>query len=214
MTTEHVPPTAQRLHQQARQLGAAGNYEQAIDLLARAQQLAPDWPYPSYDLAFTYLLMYEFDKARQYYAQTVNLSPRGFFTAITALETLDREAAGELPSGTYILYLSLEWIDDPQEKAARVAELVQGVPQFAPGWYAYASQCSDAAEKLKALDQGLAAAPDAETRGMLLINKALVLHQQGQQQAAVEILGDITGNPHATISSEALARQTLSMIRQ
>jgi hypothetical protein len=42
-----------RLHKQARQAGGAGDYKKAITLLERASSLAPAWPYPVYDAAFT-----------------------------------------------------------------------------------------------------------------------------------------------------------------
>ena len=51
------------------------------------------------------------------YRKTLELSPRGFFTAITALDTLNREQRGELPAGLYLAYLSLEWMDNPSERA-------------------------------------------------------------------------------------------------
>ena len=42
VSTNDIPDKANELHQKARQLGAAGEYEQAIDLLSQAQSLAPD----------------------------------------------------------------------------------------------------------------------------------------------------------------------------
>ena len=212
MANQKVPDKANELHQRARQLGAAGEYGQAIELLSQAQLLAPEWPYPTYDIAFTYLLMKDFDKARRNYEATVKMAPRGFFTAVTALDTLNREATGDLPKGTYAAYTMLEWIDDPAEKSKMVKALVQRIPHFAPAWKEYALQCDDLVEKLKALEKGLAANPDAETEGMLLINKALTLNQQGDQEAAKNILGNLALDPNATLGSEQLAKQSLSML--
>jgi tetratricopeptide (TPR) repeat protein len=97
-----VSEEAKSLHQQARQEGGKGNYENALSLLEQASRLAPQWPYPVYDMAFTLLLLRDFEGAREYYTKTLALSPRGFITAITALDTLDKEHRGELPSGTYL----------------------------------------------------------------------------------------------------------------
>ena len=212
VSANDIPVKANELHQRARQFGAVGEYEQAVDLLSQAQSLAPEWPYPTYDLAFTYLLMQDFAKAREYYERTVELSPRGFFTALTALDTLNREATGELPEGTYAAYMSLEWIDDPAQKANTVKALVERLPQFAPAWKEYALQCDDPSEKLDAIEKGLAASPDAETEGILLINKALTLSQQGDNQAAKVILGNLALDPNATFANEHLAKQTLAMV--
>ncbi|WDI42051.1 tetratricopeptide repeat protein [Bremerella sp. P1] len=214
LSNNDIPAKANQLHQQARQLGAAGQYDEAIRLLTEAQTLAPDWPYPTYDMAFSYLLKQDFAKARQCYQKVIELSPRGFFTALTALDTLDREAAGELPEGTYAAYSSLEWVDDPQQKAQLIGVLVERLPSFAPAWKEYALQCQEPAEKLEAIEKGLAANPDAETKGILLINKALTLNQQGDKQAAKEILGSLALDPNASFSNEHLAKQTLAMIAE
>ena len=72
----NVPAEAESLHQQARQAGEAGDYKKAIALLGRASSLAPAWPYPVYDMAFTYLLMKDAENARKYYRKTVELAPR------------------------------------------------------------------------------------------------------------------------------------------
>jgi tetratricopeptide (TPR) repeat protein len=127
-----VPAEANLLHRRARQAGAAGDFEKALALLARASKPAPQWPYPIYDTAYTYLLLDDFDRARQYYKKAVELAPRGFFIAITALDTLERERSGDLPSGTYLAYPSLKWLDDGREKGDAVLNLTKWVPRFAP----------------------------------------------------------------------------------
>src|SRR5262249_59470647 len=98
-------------------------------------------------MAFTYLLMKDAENARKHYRKAVELAPRGFFTAITALDTLEREAKGDLPAGTYLAYLSLEWVDDPGKKAAAVAQLVKQAPRFAPAWKEQAMQAGARAQE-------------------------------------------------------------------
>jgi Flp pilus assembly protein TadD len=46
---------AQTLHENGREAAARGDYAPALALLTKAAVLAPDWPYPVYDRAFTYL---------------------------------------------------------------------------------------------------------------------------------------------------------------
>src|SRR5262249_4395306 len=156
-------------------------YAEAIALLTRAAAIAPDWPYPIYDRAFTYLLMKDYDQARIDYAQTIKMSPRGFFTALTAVDSLKKEKNGELPVGTYLLYISLEEEADRSRKLELVRMLVDKVPQFAPGWKELAILSTDKKERLAAIETGLAKKPDGETRGMLLLNKAIVLNQSGDK---------------------------------
>lgn len=76
-----VPPEAAHLHRQARQAGEIGDYDRALRLLEQAHRLAPDWPYPLYDTAFTHLLGDDAVQAERYYAWVDRLAPRGFFTA-------------------------------------------------------------------------------------------------------------------------------------
>ena len=158
--------------------------------------------------------MKDFTKARECYEKTVQMSPRGFFTALTALDTLNREANGELPNGTYAAYVALEWMADPKERAEAVTAMVERVPTFAPAWKEYALQCEDLSESLAAIEKGLAAKPDAETKGMLLINKALTLNDHGDNEAAVQILGSLALDPDTTFSNEHLAKQMLATITQ
>ncbi|MEM9347513.1 MAG: hypothetical protein AAGB26_12935 [Planctomycetota bacterium] len=130
---DKIPVEALNLHEQARQSGTAGDYDKTIQLLQEAQAIAPDWPYPTYDMAFTYLLMKEYESARKYYGETVKLAPRGFFTAITALDTLNREAEGELPAGTYTAYLSIEWTADPEQKKSHSDRIDRTATAVRPG---------------------------------------------------------------------------------
>jgi tetratricopeptide (TPR) repeat protein len=209
---DNVPAEAESLHKQARQAGGAGEYKKAITLLERASSLAPKWPYPVYDLAFTYLLMKDAENARKHYRKTVELAPRGFFTAMTALDTLDREAMGDLPAGTYLAYVSLEWMDDTGKKAEVVRQLVKRVPGFAPAWKELAMQADADAEKLAAIEKGLAANPDGETKGILLINKALILDRGGDHDGAVRLLGELALDPASTYATEHLAKVTLANV--
>jgi hypothetical protein len=54
--------------------------------------------------------------------------------------------------------------------------------------------------------------PAVETKGMLLINKAHALNQEGDKQAAKDILGNLALDPNATFANEHLAKHTLAMI--
>ena len=208
----NVPEQAHLLHQQARQAGQRGDHKKAISLLEQASKAAPKWPYPVYDTAYEYLLMQDFEGARMNYQKTLELSPRGFFTAITAVDTLTREKKGELPGGTYLAYLSLEWITDPGKKAERVRQMVQLVPTFAPAWKELALLVEDETERLAIIEKGLAAHPDAETKGILQINKALVLNSKGDRDGAVRLLAELALDPNSTLGIEHSAKAALALL--
>jgi hypothetical protein len=124
---------AEALHTKAREAGSSGDYAEALILLTKAAALAPDWPYPVYDRAFTRLLMEDFDGALADYEKTLTLSPRGFFTAHVAVDTLRREQQGEFPRGFYLAYTTLEHIEESQRRDI-LGQLVEKVPSFAPAW--------------------------------------------------------------------------------
>jgi tetratricopeptide (TPR) repeat protein len=205
----NVPAEAKALHHQARLAGQSRDFKKAIALLEQASNLAPQWPYPVYDMAFTYLLIKDLENARAYYRKTVDLSPRGFFTAITAIDTLDREKRGDLPTGTYLAYLSLEWTDDPEERSKIVHQLVQRVPGFAPGWKELAKISESDAEKVLATERGLAANPDSETKGILQINRASILRRKGDREGAICLLGELALGPTSTYATEHMAKAIL-----
>jgi tetratricopeptide (TPR) repeat protein len=207
-----LPKEAVALHEQGREEGAQGHYNDAITSLTRAAAIASDWPYPIYDRAFTYLLLKDYDHARSDYAQTIKMSPRGFFTALTAVDTLEKEKRGELPVGTYLLYTSLEDEADRSRKLELVRILVNKVPRFAPAWKELAVLSTDNQERLAAIETGLANKPDGETRGILLINKAAILSKSGDKQAAVHILEELIQDKNSTLGTEEQAKAFLPMI--
>jgi tetratricopeptide (TPR) repeat protein len=207
-----VPTEAVRLHEEARAAGARGEYDRALVLLDAAHALAPGWPYPVYDAAFTYLLQADTDTAERCYAEVDRMAPRGFFTCKTTLDSLRRERAGELPEGFCKGFAALESLDDLPRKKAILEGIVARFPGFAPAWKELAALLDDPGDRLRAIERGLGAEPDPETRGMLLLNKALVLDQSGDRGAALAILGDLALDPASTLATETLAKATLAQV--
>ena len=211
---EDVPAEARSLHERGRQAGGAGDYDKAVALLTQASKLAPRWPYPIYDRAFTYLLMKNFDAARADYLATVALAPRGYFTAITSADLLVREKKGELPVGTCLAYSLLESVEDPADQAKQLRELVARVPRVAPAWKDLAHLTEDSAKKMDLIEKGLAAQPDGETRGMLQINKALLLDGKDERDhaTAIRLLGELALDPKSTYGTAELAKVSLALL--
>lgn len=204
-----VPAEARLLHQQGRAAGGRGAYQSALQLLGQAQALAPQWPHPLYDAAFTVLLQGDTARAEELYAQVDRLAPRGFFTCKTTLDMLRRERRGELFDGFGQAFMQLEWMGDPDRKRGLLQGIVARYPGFPPAWKELASLLTDPAERMAALEQGLAGDPDPETLGMLLINKALLL-RDGDRAAAVTLLGSLALDPDSTLATEALAKHALA----
>jgi tetratricopeptide (TPR) repeat protein len=204
-----IPEEARRLHHEARSAGGRGDYARALSLLEEAHALAPSWAYPLYDAAFTHLLQGDAAQAEELYGIVDKMEPRGFYTCKTSLDVLRREREGSVPEGFAKSFALLEWAE-PEEKRGILAGIVERYPGFAPGWKELASLLTDPEEKLAALDNGLAGHPDADTRGMLLLNKALLLHQQGRKDEGTVILRAVAEDPDSTQGNEVWAKRLLA----
>jgi tetratricopeptide (TPR) repeat protein len=204
-----IPDEANALHQEGRKAGGAGNPVRALELFFRAHQLAPDWAYPMYDMAFTYLLGDDLAEAEKWYAAVDKLEPRGFFTSKTSLDTVRRERRGELPAGFSKAFAMLEW-EPPERQRGALQQIVKRYPTFAPAWQRLSSLIEDDDDaRLVAIEHGLAAKPDDETYSVLVVNKALVLDRRGQKTEAKQLLKELIADKRCTTGGEAMAKLSL-----
>jgi tetratricopeptide (TPR) repeat protein len=210
---QHIDLKAKKLHTEARELGQAGNYDPSIAKLEQAIAIEPGWAYPYYDLAFTYLLKGDFDNALKFYQKTEELEPKGFFTTKTALYTLERERTGKFPKGLYGYYLQIEWAEDVDKKLEIVKTIIANVPDFAPAWKELALLSDNVAVREKAIEEGLSKDPDADTKGILLINKAVILNEAGKRENASQILADLIDSSDTTTANIELAKLVLTSIK-
>ncbi|MVO08657.1 tetratricopeptide repeat protein [Flavobacterium sp. TP390] len=208
---EGVSDLAKSLHNQARQFGQTGDYQKAIALLEQANKEAPNWAYPLYDLAYTYLLQDDYENALKYYKLTDQVAPKGFYTSKTALHTLEREKSGELQKGLYKYYLYIEWISNESEKREMIELFVEKFPSFAPAWKEY-SKFLEGQERINAIEKGLEQKPDIETKGVLLINKALAINKNGEFENATKILTSVIFDPNSTYGNIEMAKFVLHNI--
>ena len=84
-------------------------------------------------------------------------------------------------------------------------------PGFAPAWKELAALLDDPGDRLRAIERGLAAGPDPETRGMLLLNKALVANQRGDRGAAIAILDEAFATGGRAVVARLTARLFVSI---
>jgi tetratricopeptide (TPR) repeat protein len=210
--TGTVPSEARRLHEEGRATGGSGKHDEAIALFTRAADLDPSWPHPVYDRAYAHLLKQDFAAALADYRKTLELAPRGFFTAATSADMLAREAAGEFPPGLHAAFVMLEDMPDDLQRQI-VRQIVERHPSHAPAWQLHARLLAAPAEKLAAIERGLLARPDPDTRGALLVEKAQALHQSGERQAAFEILDTLASAVGDSLNAYAAACIARALIR-
>ena len=214
MSDRSIDARAQTLHNEARELGQAGKYDEAIAKLQEAIKIDSTWAYPIYDLAYTYLLKGDYENALKFYKKTDELEPGGFFTSKTELYALEGEKSGKFPKGLYIDYMQIEWTDDANKKLEIARAITQNTPEFAPAWKELANLLEDKTERLQAIEQGLSKEPDAETKGILLVNKALLLNENGKKEEAKQLLGTLIFSPDATKGNIEIAKFTLKSISE
>lgn len=200
--------SAEALHARGREAGASGDYPAALELFTQASELAPDWPHPVYDRAFTRLMMQDFEGAAADIDRTLELSPGGFFVAHVARDALRRERAGELPRGFYLAYFRIEGLPEDQRRVV-LEQIVLKFPQFARAWLDFANLADTPLERLSRLEKGLAADPDPLTADMLRLNQAFALQQLGETAAGDAILEELAGSPHTTALAADVVRVLL-----
>jgi len=215
VSNKNIPKEANQLHQEARALGQNGDYNGTIKKLNKAYGIAPNWPYPVYDLAFTYMLKKDFENALKYYMLTDSIQPSGFFTAKTAVWCLRKEKEGEFKQGLYSAFVQLEWVQDEGVKLELLKNILEKYPTFAPAWKEYANRIENIDERLSAVKKGLNCYPDLETKGSLLIDEAIITNLKGDTEKAIDKLGRIIVNSETTISNKEMAKFVLaSLVKQ
>lgn len=204
-----VPHKAGRLHEAGREAGQAEDFKRALALFDEAARVAPAWPYPLYDAAFTYLMLKDFDRALEYYERVDAMEPGGFFMVKTAVHTLRRERRGELPSGTYLLYISIEWQRDRDAVFEIIDALLSKSPDFAPAWKHKAALSQTDLDRRESIDRGLSCDSDVDTRGWLLLYRAELEREQGHKEKAIETLSKLVLDENGSNATRLLARKIL-----
>ena len=210
---DNVPAEAEALQNQGRIAGSSGEYARAIEAFNKAHDAAPRWPYPLYELAYTYELMGQPATALPIYEQVVKLAPRGFFTALTSVDCLRREAAHEWPSGICKRYQMVEFAE-PAKRKAELEAIVAVAPTMAAAWKDLGVATDDDAQRISLFDKALASRPDAETRGIALSNKALALDRLGNHAEAIKLLGELALDPVSPLDVAELSKMALAQITQ
>lgn len=201
-----------KYHTRGRKLSKLGAYGDAMKLLKKAVSLAESSPYPYYDLAMVYVMRGDSSKALTNFKQCDELAPNGFFEVKTAVAALEMEKAGNIPEGTFRLYLQIEDTQDRKKKIELARQLTERYPNFAPGWRAMANLLQDSTQRKGAIEEGLNALPDIDTYANLKINEALILDMDGNKGESIRILGQLIFNEANTLGAVGIAKFVLSSI--
>lgn len=196
--------TAEELHIKGREAGQRSSYEEAIAFFEKAHEADPDWPYPIYDLAFTYLLLQDWEKSLQYYIQCNEMAANGFYSAKTALWTLQKEQIGEYSKGLYLFYVQLEWMEET-ERMDKLRSILAKYPDYTPAIKSLQSLIKDPESRLELIERGLSMESDDETYGMLIVNKALLMTFYDKMAEAKQLLENFLKSDRKTLMSNKIA---------
>jgi hypothetical protein len=129
----------------------------------------------------------DFESSLRDFQKTIELAPGGFHEAEVAVDTLTRESAGEFARGLYAVFARLEHMPKDQ-RCFIVGQLLAKNPTFAPGWREQANCVAEPVPCLEVIERGLSSRPDRQTRGLLLVQKAMTMSSIGDTDGAVNVL--------------------------
>jgi tetratricopeptide (TPR) repeat protein len=189
-----------------RNAGSSGELESAVSYFKRATEIAPDEPYPHYELAYTLSKLGQYAEALREFEQTEKLS-RGFFIVQTELfihqELLDKRIDEPVLSKLR----QIQKITDTQgsqhpEIVTFSNEVIDKAPEFPLGYY-YLGQAVFPGERERsenAFKKCMDLSPDETTSIYALNFLALFAELAGDVETAkkiwVDLLARYDGNPH------------------
>jgi tetratricopeptide (TPR) repeat protein len=112
--------------------GTASDFSRAEASFREAVRLAPEEPYPHYQLGFTLALVGRHEEALEEYRRTEHLF-RGFFTVETEIYLSEQVLSGLISDEALNLLRSLQWIvDDGGAQSEDAVNLSREVIELAP----------------------------------------------------------------------------------
>ncbi len=205
-----IPEKAIENYYKGRLQGEKGEYTLALDWFKQALKIAPNWSYPLYDMAYVLLFLGERQKAYNLYIQVDKMHPRGFYAVKTAIHTLEREIKAELPGDTYKFFLTIKQEIDIDKKDDLLDYLLDRCTNFAPAWLEKYKTVNSQNEQLFCLSKGISYDSDAETKGLMLINQAVVFLNSNRKTEAYNILSELVFDKNLTLQNEHLAKALLA----
>ena len=200
-----------------REAGSRGDLESAVSYFKRATAIAPDEPYPHYELGYTLSKLGQYSEALREFEQTEKLA-RGFF--IVQTELLIHQALLKKSIDEYVLgkLREIQKIADTQGSQNPQIftisdEVIDKAPEFPLGYY-YLGQAVFPGERVRsesAFKRCMDLSPDETTSIYALNFIALFRELAGDIETArktwVELLAKYDGNPHTEMIKMTLEQR-------
>jgi Flp pilus assembly protein TadD len=189
-------------------LGAASDFGGAEASFREAARLAPDEPYPHYELGYTLALVGRYEEALEELRRTQELW-RAFFIVETEIWMCEQVLSGSLDPAVLGMLRELQWITDAggteSEEAVNLsAKAVESAPNCALAYFHYgkATLQRDPAAAEEALRRCIELDPDDTTAINAKHHVAILCEQAGRKDEARSIRrrirSDYPGHQHTT----------------
>ncbi len=206
---QNIAPEAMSSYQAGQLAGRERRFDDAITHFLDASLAAPGWPKPIYGAAWTYLFQGDVEKSLEAYEAVDKIAPRGYIATKAAIDTLKREQDAKLPPASYLRFELQLAKRDKDGRIVFIKEILAESPNFPVAWKELSTLLDDPDESLAAIEKGLTFQPDDDTRGHLLVNKAIHLMRLDRRDEAIEILGKLALDRKSTNATEFMAKVTL-----
>lgn len=195
--------------------GGASAFSKAEACFREAARLAPNEPYPHYELGYTLFLLGRHEEALGEFRKTDQLA-RGFFLVQTEMYMCEQFLAGRIRQDVLSLLRELQQlVDQGQVHSGRAVELSRKVIALAPTCalgHFYLGKSLLHAEPVKAMEafqRCLEHNPDETTAIDARFHMGVLHKQSGQETLArqqwQEIVTTFAGNPHIKFAEMNLA---------
>ena len=132
------------------------------------------------------------------------MAANGFYSAKTALWTLQKEQIGEYSKGLYLFYVQLEWMEET-ERMDKLRSILAKYPDYTPAIKSLQSLIKDPESRLELIERGLGMESDDETYGTLMVNKALLMTFYDKMAEAKQLLENFLQSDRKTLMSNKIA---------
>lgn len=190
--------------------GGASKLSKAEASFREAVRLAPEEPYPHYQLGFTLALLGRYEEALEEFRRTKQLR-RGFFLVETEIFLYEQLLAGSIDSSVLDMLRSLQWLSEDvqgqsDEAVALSRKVIGAAPECALGHFylgkALFEREPQAAEE--ALRRCVELDPDDTTAINAKWHIGALRRQAGEEDEARrmwrEIVDDYRGHPQITFA--------------
>jgi Flp pilus assembly protein TadD len=196
--------------------GAGGDLQTACKHFRRATEIAPDEPYPRYELGYTLFLLGECSAALCELKRTNELSP-GFFLVQTEIYMCEGVLSGQLDDDTLSKLRRLQQLTDTGQSHSREAvvlsqEAIEAAPSCALGYFYLGKALfhADRARSETALKRCMELSPDDTTAIDALSHIGLHRKAAGDLESArriwTEVVNTYHGNPHTKLTEMSLGK--------